>query len=144
MAELTGDELIERMNATMPPTGRLLGQKIVEADPDAGTVTIEYEAKPDFCNPMGSVQGGFVSAMLDDAAAIACVIASRGKVGVPTLEMKVSFLRAARPGKLCAVGKVMKMGRSIAFLESHLYDGEGKLLAHSTQTAKPIPFERKS
>lgn len=142
MGALSGDELIARMNATMPPTGRLLGQQITEADPEAGRVVIEYEAKPEFCNPMGSVQGGFISAMLDDAAAIACVVASRGKVGVPTLEMKVSFLRAARPGKLRVVGQVMKLGRSIAFLESHLYDMDGKLLAHSTQTAKPIPFER--
>lgn len=142
MTALTGQVLMERLNTNMPPTGRLLGQNIIEADADEGRVVIEYEAKPEFCNPMGTVQGGFISAMLDDAAAIACVVKTQMKVGVPTLEIKVSFLSPARPGKLKAVGRVLKMGKSITFLESHLYDADGVLLAHSTQTAKPVPFQR--
>ena len=39
------------------------------------------------------------------------------------------------------VGRVIKWGRTIAFTEGQLYDGEGRLLATATGTALPTPFK---
>lgn len=96
---MTNEELRDRMNSFVPPTGVLLGMQIESIDQEAGTVRLRYLAKPEFCNPMGNVQGGFVAAMLDDAAAFACIAKSRARIGVPTLEFKVSFFCSSENGR---------------------------------------------
>jgi uncharacterized protein (TIGR00369 family) len=58
----------------------------------------------------------------------------------PTLELKVSFLRPARPGPLRGIGRVLRWGKTIAFTEGELYDPEGLLIAKATATALPTPF----
>jgi uncharacterized protein (TIGR00369 family) len=60
----------------------------------------------------------------------------------PTAEMKTTFFRPGAPGKLKAVGRVAKWGRTIAFTEGELYDADGRLLAKATGTAVPTPFQR--
>lgn len=140
MSKISGEDLVARLNATQPVTGHLLGQEVLEADPDLGTVKIAYAPDERFCNPMGVIQGGFIAAMLDDASAIACIVKAGAKIAVPTLEMKISYFSAVRPGKVFAHGRVIKMGRSIAFLGSDLYDEAGKHLAQATATAKPVPL----
>ena len=88
---MTDDQLRDTMNARMSPSARLLGMNILEVDSKAGRVLMTFEPRPEFCNPMGSVQGGFVTAMLDDAAAYAAIIHSGERIAVPTIELKVSF-----------------------------------------------------
>lgn len=122
-----------------PPSADLLGLEVLEIDQENSRVTVQFEARPDFCNPIGTVQGGFLTAMLDDAMAIAGVIRSGFTRHVPTLEIKVSFLRPALPGKMRAVGEVLKFGKSIAFFEGSLYDSEGRLVARSSATARMVP-----
>lgn len=135
----THEELLARLNADLPPTGILLGAEILELDP-SGRVRMSFVATPAFCNPNGTVQGGIVAAMLDDAAEMACVADAGKRIFVATIEMKVSFLLPAKAGKLYAEGRVIKRGRMIAFLEADLFDGEGALLARMTSTAAPRAF----
>ena len=112
-------DLLARLNADLPPTGILLGAEILELDP-SGRVRMSFVATPEFCNPNGTVQGGIVAAMLDDAAEMACVADAGKRIFVATIEMKVSFLLPAKAGKLYAEGRVIKRGRMIAFLEADL------------------------
>lgn len=106
-------------------------------------VEAEFEAREDYCNPMGQIQGGFLCAMLDEVMSVAGVVASRMLNAMPTLEMKTSFLRPALPGqKLRGIGRVVKMGRTIAFTEGELYDAEGKLLAKATGTTLPTAIAK--
>ena len=58
----------------------------------------------------------------------------------PTVEMKTSFFRPAAFGPLRGVGRVVRWGKTIAFTEGELFDGEGRLLAKATGTAVPTPF----
>jgi uncharacterized protein (TIGR00369 family) len=132
---MTDVEILDRMNKRLPPTGNLLGCHIDSIDQEKGIVRARYLAKPEFCNPMGSVQGGIVAAMLDDVAAFAGIAKLQAPAGIPTLEFKVSFFAAAKPGVLLAEGRVVKMGRTVAFLASDLFDESGKLLASMTATA---------
>ena len=91
---------------------------------------------------MGQVQGGFVSAMLDEAMSLAVVVASKLTCVAPTLEMKTSFMRPAMPGHLIAVGWVAKWGRTVAFTEGELADPAGKLLAKATATVMPALYSQ--
>jgi acyl-coenzyme A thioesterase PaaI-like protein len=49
-----------------PAVARLLGWTLLSIDPERGEIRVRFEAKPDFLNPAGTVQGGILSAMLDD------------------------------------------------------------------------------
>ncbi len=126
----------------MPPASRLLGVDVQSIDAEAGIAVVAFTARPDFCNPMGVVQGGFLVAMLDDAMAIAAVGKSGFSVFVPTLELKTSFLKPAFPGRLIATARVLQWGKSTVFLEARMQDEAGNLLAVASATAKLVPREK--
>lgn len=133
-------ELLARMNQFVPPTALLLGQELLEVDSAAGRVRMRYQPGPECCNPMGNVQGGFVVAMLDDAAAFAAIVKSGERIGIPTIELKASFFAPAKAGvPLFAEGRCLKLGKRIAFMEADLFDEAGVLLARLTTSAVPVP-----
>ena len=124
-----------------PPATELLGFTVTRIDQAAMEIEAAFDARAEFTNPSGHVQGGFLTAMLDETMSVAGVVASGMTAYLPTLEMKTSFLRPVRPGQVTCVGKVVKWGRSIAFLAGELYDQEGRLAATATSTSMPQPFK---
>ena len=98
-----------------------------------------FEAKAEFCNPHGTIQGGFLSAMLDEVCALAAVAHLDGRGLIATLEASTRYLRPAHPGPVKAVAEVLKMGKSTAFMEGRLYSQDDQLIAHMSTTAKVIP-----
>ena len=138
---MTDAELMERMNTKVPATSILLGTRVLAVDHKAGTVRMSFQPRPEFCNPMGNVQGGFIVAMLDDCAAVAAVVASGQRIVVPTIELKTSFFGVAKLGQtLYGEGKCLKLGRRIAFMEAELFDEGGKLLAKLSTSCMPTPM----
>ena len=121
-----------------PPAAKLLGWKVLEAEPGSGCVRVQFEAKADFTNPMGNVQGGFLAAMLDDTLGPALATTCGEREFGPTVELKVNFIRPAVPGTLVGTGRVVHRGRSVAFLQGELHDAAGALLATATATARLI------
>jgi len=117
----------------MPPSASLLGWTLEEADPDRGTVVVRFEARPDFTNMLGHVQGGFLTAMLDDTMGPAVLITLTGSLA-PTLGMNVSFFEPARVGPLWGHGRALKVGKANAFAEADLVDGDGSLVARGSST----------
>lgn len=124
-----------------PPATETIGFRVVRVDQAAKEIEVVCEGRPEFCNPAGQVQGGFVMAMLDETMSVAAVVASGMTAFVPTLEMKTSFFRPAMPGPLKVIGRVAKWGRQICFLEGEIYDPQGRLLAKATSTGMPTPFK---
>lgn len=49
-----------------PPAAATLGMKVVSVDPDRAEFVATFQARAEFLNSTGSVQGGFLAAMLDD------------------------------------------------------------------------------
>jgi uncharacterized protein (TIGR00369 family) len=144
-APRTSDEdLLKRFrNSKNRPKGsETLGIEVVSLSQGEKRVEAMFEASEAFTNPMGQIQGGYLCAMLDDVMSLAGVVASGLTHLMPTLEMKTSFLRPALPGKLRAVGRVVKWGKTIAFTEGELFDDQGRLLAKATGTALPTPASR--
>ena len=121
-----------------PPAAALLGWKAIETDP--GHVRVEFQAKAEFYNPTGVVQGGFLAAMLDDTMGPAAMTLLGLGETVTTLEMKVSYLRPARAGRLIGEGRVVHKGRSVVFLEGSLSAEDGALVATATATSRIVPF----
>lgn len=127
----------------MAPASKYLGLEILDADKEAGTVKLAFNAGPDLCNMWGGIQGGMVAAMLDDAMAFAVGLNLEWGQISPTLELKVSMIAPARPGRLYATGKVIKRGRSVGFVEGELTDEDGTLLATGSSTTTFVTLKRK-
>jgi uncharacterized protein (TIGR00369 family) len=115
-----------------PPCVVLLGTKFIEVEP--GSARMEFQAREEFYNPLGTVQGGFLAAMLDDTMGPAAASTLGPGEFATTLEMKVSFLRPARAGRLIGEGRVVHKGRSIVFVEGSLRGEDGSLVATATAT----------
>jgi len=56
-----------------------------------------------------------------------------------TLDINVSFLGPSHPGKLTGEARILKLGKSIAYLASELYQNE-RLVATATSTIKLVPI----
>jgi uncharacterized protein (TIGR00369 family) len=56
--------------------------------------------------------------------------------GFTTLELKVSYLRGMNDmtGPVRAEGRVVNIGRRVAFAEADIRDAEGRLMATATST----------
>jgi molybdopterin converting factor subunit 1 len=135
--ELVGNHVLD-----MPRYVDLLGMRPLSAEP--GHVRMEFTASEQFLNPAGVVQGGFITAMLDDTMGPAAVAQLGPGYFAPTLELKVSFLRPVGPGTLVADGRVVHLGTSIAFLEGSLADEEGNVVATATATARVVKLGQPS
>jgi len=139
-APITGLDVLRAASEGLvetPPAAALLGWKALSLEP--GHVRVRYTAKPEFANPQGAVQGGFLAAMLDDAMGPALFTLLAAEDFAPTIEMKVNFVRPARTGPIIAEGSVVHKASSIAFLEGRLMTDDGDLIATATATARIIP-----
>ena len=126
------------------PTSAHLGLELLAVDKARGIVEMAFNASDSLCNKWGGIQGGNVAAMLDDAMAFAIGLnLDWGQIS-PTLELKVSMLAPARPGRLYAVGQVVRRGRSVGFVEGLLYDDKGQLLATGSSTANFVTLKKRN
>jgi uncharacterized protein (TIGR00369 family) len=121
-----------------PAAAALLGWELSWVAPERGEIEVFFDASEKFLNPIGTIQGGFLAAMLDDTLGPALVATLPDGEFAPTLELKVSFLRPAAPGRIVGAGRVVHRGGSIAFLAGELRDEAGDLLATATATARII------
>ncbi|MDF1853908.1 PaaI family thioesterase [Pseudooceanicola sp.] len=119
---------------------KLFGIEPIATGPEPGKIEVAYHPDQRMINPRGDVQGGIVAALLDNAMARALADMNAGKVIAATVELNVAFLRPVKPGRVIGHGRVIKQGRSIAFLEAELFDTDGILLARGTSTGVPVPI----
>ena len=124
------------------PTSSHLGLDLLAVDRAGGVVEMGFNASDKLCNKWGGIQGGNVAAMLDDAMSFAIGLnLDWGQIS-PTLEIKISMLAPARPGRLYAVGRVVRRGRSVGFVAGELYDEAGNLLASGSSTANFVTLKK--
>ncbi len=128
-----------------PPCSRTLGLEVISIDLRAGTSHVRYEAKPEFCNPAGVIQGGFAAAMLDDAIGMLTTLKLAGKAIPSTIELGLQYLRPVRPGMVEVRAQILSLGRSMIFAEAELYDPRGKkaVLARSSLTVIKLPANKR-
>ena len=84
------------------------------------------------------MQGGILSAMLDDTMGPAVFVMTEGKLFTATITMTVNFLAPAKPGKLIGEANVTQLGKTVAFVEGRLMAEDGTLLATATTSARLV------
>lgn len=121
-----------------PPCAVLLGWHLIDAKPEQCWIRIGFEGKPEFRNPAGFIQGGLLTAMLDDTMGPAVFAMTNGELYTATIDLNVSFLAPAKVGPIFGEANVVQLGKSIAFLEGRLMNSEGTILARATSSARLI------
>ena len=109
---------------------RLLGFEITYPE-DA--CRVQFLVHDYMFNPQGSLHGGIIALAMDVSMGH---LLNRLRGPGATLEIKVQYLRPVGAGRAVAVGRVLRQGGSVAFLESRLTDGDGALAAVATSTWK--------
>jgi uncharacterized protein (TIGR00369 family) len=89
-------------------------------------------------NPNGVMHGGVITTLMDSALGMS-LGALRGekarRVPHATVEMNAGFLAGARPGdRIVVEGRVIHLGRSIAFGEAEAHRSDGELIAKGRLT----------
>jgi uncharacterized protein (TIGR00369 family) len=126
----------------VPPAAQLLGREILSADPQSGEVTLRFDAKPEFANRHGTVQGGMLAAMLDSVAGNALMATLPSHLTAVTTRLDTSFLKPSALGAIIATARLVRQDERSAEVTAELTDSEGKIVA--TANAELRIRERKN
>jgi uncharacterized protein (TIGR00369 family) len=109
------------------PYMRFLGLEVVRSE--KGRVEIRLPFREEFLRHDGSdwLHGGVVSALIDIVGDYA--VMTETNVGVPTIDLRVDYLRPARRGDLLAVGRTLRVGRTVSVADVEVRDTSGTLVA---------------
>ena len=111
----------------LPPIHHLLGGHNIQWDIEKREIAVSYTALESFTNPRGSVEGGMICAMLDDAMGILAALNQTAKPAA-TINLSIDFFRPCEVGEVQAKAWFIKEGRKILSLESEAWQ-QGKLVA---------------
>jgi len=101
-----------------------------------GKAVLRMEVRPDMLNGAGWMQGGIYTALADEAMALALFTALDENDRIATISETTSFLQGARMGRVVAEGRVVRIGRQVAFAEGCVKaEGtEGQVLSMTSAT----------
>jgi uncharacterized protein (TIGR00369 family) len=135
--QLSGLDYLNAMSAGSLPLSPLVKTLDFTVDSiEKGKVTFGFTPQEFHYNPLGSVHGGVISALLDSAMGCTLHSVLAAGSGYTTLELKTNFLKAVTTatGPLKAIGRIIHAGSRTALLEAELVDEKGKIYAHGTST----------
>ncbi|MDQ1397885.1 MAG: hypothetical protein QOG64_3144 [Acidimicrobiaceae bacterium] len=107
----------------------LVGVSLEESED--GRTTVVLDATERHLNSHGTVHGGAIATLVDSAMGAA--VATTGEAPV-TIEMKVTYLEPAKPGRLAANAEVRRRGSRVTIVEAEVIDAEGSFVAHAIAT----------
>ncbi|HKW08180.1 MAG TPA: PaaI family thioesterase [Candidatus Dormibacteraeota bacterium] len=110
-----------------------IGGTVVEAEPGrlvlAADLTTERHSFPTSRGPI--VHGGAIATLADEAlATVAFTLADEGQSTV-TADLKIDFLRPAKPGRLVARANVRHRTKRLAFCEATVEHDGGEIVAEA-------------
>lgn len=124
------DALQKRMSAN--PFNHWMGMKIESLTETEIEVSIRWREEM-ISNPEARyTHGGILGAIVDTVADY--MIAAKVGLPVPTVDMRIDYHRAAAPGDLKCIGRVVRLGGTNSVAEGYVYDADGALIASGRGT----------
>jgi uncharacterized protein (TIGR00369 family) len=122
---------------TRAPFHQWLGLTVVAVGDDSIEIKATWREEWVVSVERRYTHGGILAALIDLAADFA-LVKQTGR-GVPTIDMRIDYHRAAMPGDLIARGKVIRAGSQFSTAEAEIFDLDGKLLASGRGTYFTAP-----
>lgn len=123
-----------------PPSAKWMGMDLIEHRTDDQYSKVSFAPTKDMINFGGVIQGGILTAMMDDAMGFNAFISLGMKFSMASIDLHTHFLNAVALGPITVEAQVTKAGKSVVFLEAKLFDQDGKLSARATSSCKLRPF----
>jgi uncharacterized protein (TIGR00369 family) len=120
----------------VPPITRFLDTRIESHDTKNAVLRFSYASRPEYANPHNSVNGGILSAMMDDAMNCLILAQNGGERAQASTDLHTSFFRPVPVGpRVLVEARVDRMGRTVAFTSAVVLSDKGEVLAKSVHTA---------
>ena len=130
-------DILEKLkNGSAGPSMRFFNLKYEDNDNEVFRFSALFPE--DSANPMGFVQGGMISAVLDDATSIVIISGYKGKKAPLTTDLHVLFHRPMPLGRANIEVKIIKLGNRSATAEGRIYSTDNKLVATLLHSAQPV------
>ncbi len=121
------------------PYAELLGMRLASVGP--GYAEVELEILPGHGNSMGTLHGGVCASLADTALGIAHgSLLVEGELST-SVDLQVKFLRPVISGRLKAVGRVVRHGKTLTYAECEITNGDGQLVARANATCMTLSRE---
>lgn len=95
-----------------------------EIDEDGACITT-HQCSENECNIYGVVHGALLFAMADVGMGMALAAALPGEPRLGSISVTANFMNAGKPGLITAKSRVLRRGKTVAFLETEIVDGAG-------------------
>lgn len=140
MTEPTPERLsVEQVQAIFDASPFLgfLQLRAVALDHDAGTLTVTMPMRPELERRLGTAQfhGGPIAAFIDIVGDFAVGMTVGG--GVPTINLRIDYLKPAVGTLLTGIARVRRMGRTVALVDVDVHDEKQSLIAVGRGTYSP-------
>ena len=138
--KIVNPEYVERVNALVNrcPYFELLSMRIGEVA--RGSARVEVALADKHLQPFGVVHGGVFASVIDAAAFWALYYEIEDEsAGVTTVDLKLNYLAPATSGRLVALGRRIKMGKTLGYASAEVRSEQGRLLAHGSSTVIVLP-----
>ena len=130
------DKLKQLNKGFLGATKEFFNLRFIEKKDDLIIFTCSF---PNSCaNPMGFVQGGMISAVLDDATSIAMISGYKNKKAPMTTDLHVLFHRPLNLDDSRIEVNIIKLGNRSATAEGRIFNADNKLAATLLHTAQPV------
>jgi uncharacterized protein (TIGR00369 family) len=109
------------------PFMSFLGLRVVHVDHDRGELTVTMPMRPEIERRAGTAQfqGGPIAAFIDCVGDFAVALVVGG--GVPTINIRIDYLRPAVGTSITGTARVRRSGRTVTVVDIDVHD-EGKAL----------------
>jgi uncharacterized protein (TIGR00369 family) len=112
-----------------------LGAELARVEPGEVAIRLPFDEK--LTQQHGSLHAGAVAAVVDSACGYAALSLMEPGAGVVSVEFKINLLAPAR-GRLRAIGRVVRSGRTLTVAQTEVFGEEGKPVALLTATMMAI------
>jgi uncharacterized protein (TIGR00369 family) len=111
--------------------------RAIALDHDAGTLTVTMPMRPELERRVGTAQfhGGPIAAFIDIVGDFAVGMTVGG--GVPTINLRIDFLKPALGTLLTGTARVRRTGRTVALVDVDVHDEKQSLVAVGRGTYSP-------
>jgi uncharacterized protein (TIGR00369 family) len=116
-----------------PPCFVSMNAKFVAYE-SRSSLTVTFPVTENTLNPVGAMQGGFITAAMDNVMGPLSYLAMRNPAS--TLDIHTQYVRAVPLGEtLTVTARVLSMGPATLVMAAEARNGRGKLVATATANA---------
>ena len=135
------DPLPDFISGPRPPSAAWMGMEVVNYWPQERRIRLSFQPKEDMRNFGGTIQGGILAAMMDDAMGSLTFFALGGRFAPASIDLQTHFFVAVPLEPVEVEAHVIRAGKAVAFAEAKLFRSDGELAARAAGSMKLREFK---